>query len=104
MFEIKLDARIVDGEIEISKEQRKELTIIENGSPVEVIVRTEQLASQNKAERRDILHEMMTHGYDSIIKYLMDYPLQIEEFEPLTREEIYVGKRSAKDAKGREDR
>jgi hypothetical protein len=93
MYEIKLDAHIVNGKIEISEEQQKELTAIKNGSPVEVIVRTEQTVSQPKQEQRDILQEMKERGYDSIIEYLMDYPLQVEVFRPLTREEIYSGKR-----------
>ncbi|MCB9432177.1 MAG: hypothetical protein H6668_09350 [Ardenticatenaceae bacterium] len=93
MLEIKLDAHIVNGKIEISTEQQKELTAIKNGSPVEVIVRTEQPAVQPKIKQRDILKEMAERGYDSIIFYLMDYPLEIEGFKPLSREEIYSGKR-----------
>lgn len=93
MLEIRLDAHIVNGKIEISHEQQKELTVIESGSPVKVIVRTDHPVGQEKIEQRDILQEMIERGYDSIIDYLMDYPLQIEEFKPLTREEIYSGKR-----------
>lgn len=93
MLEIKLDAHIVDGKIEISKEQQKELTTIKNGSPVEVIVRTNQPVRQEITGKRDILQEMADSGYDSIIDFLMDYPLQVENFKPLTREEIYSGKR-----------
>jgi hypothetical protein len=93
MLEIKLDAHIVDGKIEISEEQQKELTTIKNGSPVEVIVRTDQPVRQEITGKRDILQEMADSGYDSIIDFLMDYPLEIENFKPLTREEIYSGKR-----------
>lgn len=93
MLEIKLDAHIVDGKIEISKEQQKELKTIKNGSPVEVIVRTDQPVRQEITGKRDILQEMADSGYDSIIDFLMDYPLEIENFKPLTREEIYSGKR-----------
>lgn len=93
MYEIKLDAYIVNGKIEISEEQQKELTVIKSGSPVEVIVRTDQTDDQLASGKRDILQEMRDHGYDSIIEYLMDYPLQVEGFRPFTREEIYSGKR-----------
>ena len=93
MLEIKLDAHIVDGKIEISEEQQKELTAIKNGSPVEVIVRTDQPVHQEITGKRDLLQEMADRGYDSIIDFLMDYPLQVENFKPLTREEIYSGKR-----------
>jgi hypothetical protein len=93
MLEIKFDAHIVDGRIEISEEQLKQLTSIQNVSSVEVIVYTQELTNQEKPVQRDILKEMEERGYDSIIDYLMDYPLQIEGFEPLTRDEIYTGKR-----------
>ncbi len=93
MLEIRLDAHIVNGRIEISTEQQQELTAIKSGSPVEVIVRTDQPAAQSKVKQRDILQEMAERGYDSIIYYLMDYPLEIEDFKPLSREEIYSGKR-----------
>ena len=43
--------------------------------------------------RRDIPKEMEELEYDSIIDYLMDFPLQIENVEFLTREEVYSGKR-----------
>lgn len=93
MLEIRLDAHVVNGKIEISTEQQKELTAIKSGSPVKVIVRTEQPAVQPKIQQRDILKEMDERGYDSIIDYLIDYPLEIEDFKPLSREEIYSGKR-----------
>ncbi len=93
MLEIRLDAHIVDGKIEFSNEQQKELANIRSGSPVEVIVRTDELTRQEYVEKRDILQEMAALGYESIIDYLIKYPLQIKEFKPLTREEIYTGKR-----------
>ena len=93
MLEIKLNAHIVNGQIQISEEQKKELTQLEDGSSVEVIVRTEASTSQADASQRDILREMEERGYDSIIKYLMDYPLQVENVKRLTRDEIYSGKR-----------
>ena len=93
MLEIRLDAHVVNGKIEISNEKKKELTAIKSGSPVKVIVRTEQPAVQPKIQQRDILKEMDERGYDSIIDYLIDYPLEIEDFKPLSREEIYSGKR-----------
>jgi hypothetical protein len=93
MLEIRLDAHVVNGKLEISSEQQKELTVIKSGSPVEVIVRTDQPVSQQKIVQRDILQEMIERGYKSIIGYLMDYPLEIEGFKPLRREEIYSGKR-----------
>lgn len=93
MLEIKLDGHIINGKIEISEEQQKELTMIKNGSPIEVIVRAEEPFNQEQPPQRDILQEMAERGYQSIIDYLMDYPLQIEGFKPLTREEIYSGKR-----------
>ena len=93
MLEIKLNAHIVNGQIQISEEQKKELTQLEDGSSVEVIVRTEASTSQADASQRDILREMEEQGYDSIIKYLMDYPLQVENVKRLTRDEIYSGKR-----------
>ena len=95
MYEIKLDAYIVNGKIEISEEQQKELTVIKSGSPVEVIVRTDQTDDQLASGKRDILQEMRDRGYDSIIEYLMDYPLQVEAIRPFSREEIYSGKRFA---------
>jgi hypothetical protein len=94
MIEIKLDAYFVDGKIEIPEGQRKELSVIKDGSPIELILRANDLDSpQEKSKPRDILQEMEDRGYDSIINYLMDYPLQIEGVEYLTREEIYSGKR-----------
>ena len=94
MIELKLDAHIVNGNIEIPEEQKKELVAIKDGSPVELILRAKEPDStQEESESRDILKEMEERGYDSIIDYLMDYPLQIEDVEFLTREEIYSGKR-----------
>ncbi len=93
MLEIKLDAHIVDGKIEISSKQQKELEAIKNGSPVEVIIRTDERVDYEIVEKRDILRDMEERGYESIIEYLMDYPLQIKDFKPLTRDEIYSGKR-----------
>lgn len=93
MLEIKLDAYIVDGKIEISSKQQKELEAIKNGSPVEVIIRTDEPVDYEIVEKRDILRDMEERGYESIIEYLMDYPLQIKDFKPLTRDEIYSGKR-----------
>ena len=93
MLEIRLDAHIVNGKIEISNEQQKELTTIKSGSSVEIIIRADQPANQGNIKQRDILQEMIERGYDSIIDYLIDCPLQIEGFKPLTREEIYSGKR-----------
>lgn len=94
MLELKLDAHIVDGKIEISKEQSQELNSIKNGSPVEIILRAKELqGAQEKSHQRDILREMAERGYDSIIDYLMDYPLYIEGITFMTRDEIYSGKR-----------
>jgi hypothetical protein len=94
MIELKLDAYIVDGKIEIAEEQKKELTVLKEGSPVELILRADESdTASEKTKPRDILQEMEERGYDSIIDYLMDYPLQIEDIEFLTREEIYSGKR-----------
>jgi hypothetical protein len=93
MFELKLDAHIVDGKIEISEEQRQELNAIKNGAPVEVILRADDLqVSHKESSQRDILQEMAERGYDSIIDYLLDYPLRIEGTY-LTRDELYSGKR-----------
>jgi hypothetical protein len=94
MIELKLNAYIVNGNIKIPEEQKKELGIIKDGSPVELILRAEeQNSTQERPYSRDILKEMEESGYDSIVEYLMDYPLQIENVEFLTREEIYIGKR-----------
>ncbi len=94
MLELKLDAHIVDGKIEISKEQCQELNAIKNGAPVEIILRANDFqVNQEKSHQRDILREMAERGYDSIIDYLMDYPLYIEGMTYLSREEIYSGKR-----------
>lgn len=94
MFEIKLDAHIVDGKIEITEGQRQELSGIKNGSPVEVILRANEMqTNQRGPDHRDILREMAERGYDSIIEYLMDYPLYIEGITFMTRDEIYSGKR-----------
>lgn len=94
MIELKLDAYIVDGKIEIVEEQKKELNVLKEGSSVELTLRTN---GPNNNEKRsapgDILKEMEERGYDSIIDYLMDFPLQMEPVEFLTREEIYSGKR-----------
>jgi hypothetical protein len=64
MLEIRLDAHVVNGKLEISSEQQKELTVIKSGSPVEVIVRTDQPVSQQKIVQRDILQEMIERGYN----------------------------------------
>jgi hypothetical protein len=93
MLEIKLNAHIVAGQIQISEEQKKELAKLEDGSSVEVIVRAEESNFQQTSQKRDILQEMEDRGYDSIIEYLMDYPLQVENVQRLTRDEIYSGKR-----------
>ena len=94
MIELKLDAHIVDGKIEIAEEQRKELVVLKEGSAVEIILRANgPTTNQKQSNPGDILHEMEKHGYDSIIDYLIDFPLQMEPVEFLTREEIYSGKR-----------
>jgi hypothetical protein len=93
MLEIRLDAHIVNGKIEFSSKQQKELEAIKSGSPVKVIIRTDDFVNQENVEKRDILQEMAERGYESIIDYLMDYPLEIKDFKPLTRDEIYSGKR-----------
>ena len=93
MLEIRLDAHIVDGKIELSHEQQKELANITSGSPVEIIVRADESQNEENIRKRDLLQEMRVLGYESIIDYLIDHPLQIEKFKPLRREEIYSGKR-----------
>lgn len=94
MIELKLNAYIVDGKIEIAEGQKKELTILKEGSPVELTLRAnDPNPDKEQSTPGDILQEMEEHGYDSIIDYLMDFPLQIERVEFLTREEIYSGKR-----------
>jgi hypothetical protein len=94
MIELKLDAYIKDGKIEISEEQRKELGVIKDGSPVELTLRANGPNNiKEKSQPRDILQEMEAQGYDSIIDYLLDFPIQIEDVKFLTREEIYSGKR-----------
>lgn len=93
MLEIKLDGRIVNGRIELSQDQQKELTMIKSGSAVEVIVRSEEPAVQTHKPQRDLLSEMTELGYDSIIDYLMDYPVEVKDFKPLTRQELYSGER-----------
>jgi len=94
MIELKLDAHIVDGKIEIAEEQRKELAVLKDGSAVKLILRANGPNTKKKQSNPgDILQEMEKQGYDSIIDYLMDFPLQMEPVEFLTREEIYSGKR-----------
>lgn len=94
MIEIKIDAYILDGNIKIPEEQKKELGVFKDGSPIELTLRANQpISTQGDPKSRDILKEMELLGYDSIIEYLMDYPLEIEPVEFLNREDIYSGKR-----------
>lgn len=93
MIEIKLDAHIVDGNIELSEEQRQALTSIKDGSAVEIVVRSEDSELNDQHQSRNIFQEMADQGFSSIIDYLIVNPLKVEGEKPLNREEIYSDKR-----------
>lgn len=58
-----------------------------------VVIPSPSPQSSMPPDRKDLLQDAKDKGYDDFLEYLMDYPLQIEDFKPLTRDEIYSGKR-----------
>jgi hypothetical protein len=78
MFAIEFQAQIRDGVIEIPAKQREELLAQINGGEVRVIVLAPAVRSPTKAIKEP-----------SFLQYLLENPLYIPDFEPMTREEIY---------------
>lgn len=90
MYAIEFQAQIRDGKIEIPAEEREALAAQVNGGTVRVIVMApEKKQAAAATEKIDLVQDAKNKGYDSFIKYLLDHPLQIPDFRPLTRDEIY---------------
>jgi hypothetical protein len=89
MFAIEFQAHIRDGIIEIPESYREAVFAQINDAPVHVILLAPEQIQTTLPLQKDIVKDADEKGYDNVVEYLLDNPLQISDFRPLTREEIY---------------
>lgn len=89
MYAIEFQAHIRDGAIEIPEAYREALLAQINNAPVHVIVLAPEQKQTVSPLKKDLVKDAKEKGYDNFIDYLLDHPLSIPDFTPLTREEIY---------------